>query len=336
MEKDNGEPFLEKSCDLIRALKQATQVQFLNPDDFKEVQSEFQLTFSSELPRLGQLSDMNISANLSFISRVPVHLVTKINDSKLDWPMDVHFTQDGKILIADTENYQLKQYNNKGQLLQTLAVGEVKPAGLIVTRVRTIAVTDVLDRCVKIFGEHGQLLFEFGRDLFASPAGICMNSYGEYIVSDVGHHSISIHDSQGNVLARFGSYGSGDNNFDCPYYVTTNEDNDIIVSDMGNHCVKVFNYNLDLITKIEDPDNLVCPSGVAVDLQGHILVCDSGTDSVLMFTTDGQLIASILTEDDGIFSPHGLCIANSGEMVVTMCDSKNGPKHEARIYQLYD
>lgn len=334
MEQDNGEPFLEVSCELVRSLKQAIQLQFLNPEDFKEVQANFQLQFAPEVPKLGHLGDQNISANLSLLNRIPVHLVARMT-GKLDWPSDVALTQDGHLVVADTDNYQLKLYNQQGELKQSLAVGELKPAGVVVTKVKTYAVTDILDRCVKIYSEQGQLLFEFGHDLFDWPAGICVNNYGEYIVSDVGSHCVTVHDSQGNILARLGSYGNGDNNFDCPYYVATNEDNDIIVSDMGNHCVKIYNYQLNLMTKIEDPENLVCPSGVAVDLQGNVVVCDSGSNSVLMYTIDGHLIDSILSEQDGIDAPQGLCITPSGEMAVTLCSNMTA-KHEVRLYQLYD
>ncbi len=336
LKEDTGEPFFETSSEIIRELKTALSVQFLNPDDFSEADANFNLTLPKEMPQLGQLSEQNISANLTFMSRIPIQLVSKITNGNLDWPSDVAVRAEGEIVVADTENYQLKLFDKAGNLKQVVAVGEIKPAGVAVTKVRTIVATDILDRCVKIFSEHGQLLFEFGQGVFDSPAGIAVNTYGEYIVSDVGNHSVTVHNSQGNILARLGGYGHSDITFDGPWYVATNDNNDIIVADMGNHCVKIFDYQLHLVSIIEEADTLFCPSGLDVDIQGNLLICDSGRNLVSMYTPDGHLIDHILTEDDGIENPHGISIKDSGQLVVSLCSNKSANKHEVRIYQLYE
>ena len=336
IDTDEEGPFFELSSDLIRELKRVAQIQFLNPDDFNEVKCKFELTLPKATPTLGYLGEENVSSNLNFVSRVPIQLVAKMTHGNLDWPNDAAFMPNGNIIVADTENYQLKIFDSKGRMKQTLGVGETKPAGVAVTKVRTIAVTDILERCVKIFSEHGQKLFEFGHYFFHSPAGIAVNSLGEYIVSDIGQNCVTIHDSQGNVLARLGSQGSGDMAFDGPWYVATNDHNDIIVSDVGHHCVKIFNNQLHMICKIENPDSSMCPNGIDVDLQGNLLVCDSGSNVVSMYTPEGSLIDHILTEDDGIDNPHGIAIGQSGSMVITQCSEVSVIPHEVRLYQLYE
>ena len=336
IDTDEQQPFFELSNDLIREFKRVSQIQFLNPEDFGKVQANFDLTLPKTTPSLGYLGEENLSTNLHFVSRIPVQLIAKVTNGNLDWPSDAAIMSDGSIVVADTENYQLKIFDSKGSPKYIIAAGETKPAGVAVTKVRTIAVTDILERCVKIFGENGKLLFEFGQDIFHSPAGIAVNSLGEYVVSDIGHNCVTMHDSQGTILARLGTFGTGDLAFNGPWYVATNDHNDIIVSDMGNHCLKVFDYRLHLICKIENPDAKMCPSGVDVDLQGNLLVCDSGSNVVSMYTPTGQLVEHILTEDDGINSPHGITVSDSGKMVLTQCSEQKSIKHELRVYQLYE
>ena len=336
---DDGtdQPFFEATGDLIRDLKMATRIQFLNPDDFEKVDASFELNFPAELPKLGELGEHNLSANFSFICRIPIHLVSKVTNAGFDWPSDVAILSNGDIIVADTENYQLQIIDNQGRTKSCMAVGEVKPAGVAVTAVGTLVVTDILDRSVKIFSEQGQLLHEFGHDLFDSPAGVAVNSLGDIIVSDVANHCITVHNSQGSITARLGSYGDQDDAFDSPWYVATNDQNDIIVSDMGNKCVKIFNCQLELVTKIEaDAGEVMCPAGVGPDLQGNILVCDSGRNMVSMYTPDGNLIDHILTEDDGMDGPHGMSLGQGGQLILTQCGNKTISQHELRLYQLYE
>ncbi len=335
-EDESNQPFFETTGDLMRELKRATQIQFLNPDDFEKVDPGFELKFPGELPKLGQLAENNLSANFSFICRIPIHLVTKVTNAGFDWPSDAAVMANGDIVVADTENYQLQIIDKDGRAKTCMAVGEVKPAGVAVTAVGTIVVTDILDRCVKIYSDQGQLLHEFDHELFDSPAGVAVNSLGDIIVSDVGNHCITIHNSQGCSTGKLGGFGEKDIEFDNPWFVATNDQNDIIVSDMGNKCVKVFNSQLELVTKIEDADTVMSPAGVGTDLQGNILVCDSGRNVVSMYTPDGNLIDDVLTEDDGVDGPHGIALGQSGQLVLTQCGNKNISQHELRLYQLYE
>ncbi len=335
-EDEEDQPFFETTGDLLKDLKAANQIQFLNPDDFEKVEASFQLKIPKDMPSIGCLGEDNLSANLSFIARIPIHLVSKVTNANFDWPSDAAIMANGDVIVGDTENYQLQIFDRTGRLKRSMLVGDVKPAGVAVTSVSTIAVTDILDRCVKIFSDSGQLLHEFGHEIFDSPAGIAVNSLGDFIVSDVGNHCVTVHNSHGSITARLGGYGSNDESFDGPWYIATNDQNDIIVSDMGNKCVKIFNYQLELVTKIEDPDNVMCPMGIDTDLQGNLIICDSSQNVVSMYTPDGNLVDHILTEDDGLDGPHGITLGQSGQLIITQCGNKTISQHEVRFYQLYE
>ena len=50
---------------------------------------------------------------------------------------------------------------------------------------------------------------------------------------------VSVYRGEHTCVARFGSKGPRDDQFDNPLYVATGPNNEIAVSDSNNHCVKV-------------------------------------------------------------------------------------------------
>ena len=62
---------------------------------------------------------------------------------------------------------------------------------------------------------------------------------GNCVVSDTADHSVSVYRGEHTCVARFGSKGSRDDQFDNPLYVATGLNNEIAVSDSNNHCIKV-------------------------------------------------------------------------------------------------
>ena len=61
------------------------------------------------------------------------------------------------------------------------------------------------------------------------------------IVSDYSVHSISVYNEDcTTLLLQFGSRGSDDAQFNCPYYICVNSKGHLIVSDLGNKQIKVF------------------------------------------------------------------------------------------------
>jgi len=90
---------------------------------------------------------------------------------------------------------------------------------------------------------------------------------------------------------KFGTKGSGDDQFNGPYGVAVDDDNNIIVADYNNHCVKVFNSNKQLTLKFgskgTEDGQFQYPTGVTV-YNGNIVVVDQSNHRIQFFDRSGR------------------------------------------------
>ena len=80
----------------------------------------------------------------------------------------------------------------------------------------------------------------FGRGSFRNNSySVVCDAVGNYYVSDIVGHTISVFDSEGNIRKRFGNLGDKLINFNQPVALAINERKRLFISDSQNHCVKV-------------------------------------------------------------------------------------------------
>ncbi|XP_048255049.1 uncharacterized protein LOC124135362 isoform X2 [Haliotis rufescens] len=107
-----------------------------------------------------------------------------------------------------------------------------------------------------------------------------------------------------------------------PLYLCTTRTGNILVSDWGSKCVVcltpegdvVFTYSPSGDTEMEHP------RGITSTSTGDILVTDLNLDRVLHLTEAGQFVRTILTSQDGVQFPRGVCVGGRGRMYVFMSD----------------
>ncbi|XP_062571628.1 uncharacterized protein LOC134233656 [Saccostrea cucullata] len=98
-----------------------------------------------------------------------------------------------------------------------------------------------------------------------------------------------------------------------PRYITENQNGDVIVSDLINN---VFDLGVIVVTdslgthrfsyKGDPQASEFKPHGICTDALSHILVCDAYTKTVQMIDKDGQFLAVLLTEEQGLEYPYSL------------------------------
>ena len=255
-------------------------------------------------------------------------------------PSSVAFLQDGNIIVAECEN-RLQIFNQNGQSVKIIGWGKVKPESVTVSREGHIAITDKQERCVKVFGIDGECRAVWGKGLFGMPASIAAAPQGNYVVTDVDRHLVSVHNADGTLLTQFGSWGTGDYQFNDPRYVTVDHNENIIISDAGNFCIKVFDKSGVFVRKFQlasgKQGQLSRPQGVAVDEEGNILVADRDNHRICAFNTSGMFLMNVLTKLDGIRHPSHIQMASAGMLAVV--ESHNGfltkdPHHAIKLYKI--
>ncbi|KAK2190861.1 hypothetical protein NP493_66g05040 [Ridgeia piscesae] len=255
-------------------------------------------------------------------------------------PSSVAFLQDGNIVVAECEN-RLQIFNQSGQSVKIIGWGKVKPESVTVSREGHIAITDKQERCVKVFGIDGECRAVWGKGLFGMPASVAAAPHGNYVVTDIDRHHVTVHNADGTLLTQFGSWGTGDYQFNDPRYVAVDHNENIIISDSGNLCIKVFDKSGVFVRKFQlargNQGQLCRPQGVAVDEDGNILVADRDNHRICAFNNSGVFLMNVLTKLDGIRHPSHITMDSAGMLAVV--ESHNGfltkdPHHAVKLYKI--
>nr|XP_022336253.1 uncharacterized protein LOC111132721 [Crassostrea virginica] len=99
-----------------------------------------------------------------------------------------------------------------------------------------------------------------------------------------------------------------------PYYITENVNGDICAS--NNHAVVVVNKSGQHRFSYTGQRSLFFPWGICTDVLGHILVCDNASDTVHLLNQDGGFLSVILSPQQGIDHPCGVCVDNENNLHV--------------------
>ncbi|XP_048236365.1 uncharacterized protein LOC125371729 [Haliotis rufescens] len=135
---------------------------------------------------------------------------------------------------------------------------------------------------------------------------------------------VEILDVTGNVLRSISPLHHGENILKYPYFLSATNTGNILVSDSGSMnvlCLKpegdvVFTYTPTGISSRHGPQGVICTP------TGDILVTEFDLHSVVHLTEAGQFVKKILTAQDGVDKPRGLCVAGRGSVYV--CNSFKG------------
>ena len=225
------------------------------------------------------------------------------DNSHLNYPTLIALASDGSIFAAEHDGQRLVKMNASGVIQWAFGV----------------AATSGSDTAHLNSPEHGNLAIDSG---------------GRIYVPDTGNNRIMIINPEGTYNSSFGTWGTGNNQFERPYSVAiTPANGDIIVADGLNHRVQVFDSNWTYKATLgttgvsgTDGTHFNSPQGVAIDSGGNVLVSDysnyrvqkcalsgsSGTCTTLIGTTGSQSTSDLTL----LSGPRGLAIDSAGRIYV--------------------
>ena len=126
------------------------------------------------------------------------------------------------------------------------------------------------------------------------PCGIAINSRGEMIVSEWRAHRISVLDSAGKVIRRFGSEGDRPEQMIYPTGVAVDRDNNVYVT--SEHKLQKFSRDGRLIKTVGRRGNkegeFNVPRGVRLH-NGQVYVCDKDNHCIQVFDSELNFIRTI-------------------------------------------
>nr|XP_022342725.1 uncharacterized protein LOC111136274 [Crassostrea virginica] len=101
-----------------------------------------------------------------------------------------------------------------------------------------------------------------------------------------------------------------------PHYITENINGDICTLDWNKRSVVVVNKSGQHRFSYTGQGSGFCPFGICTDVLGHILVCDYASESVHLLDQDGGFLSNILSPQQGITYPCGVCVDEENNLYV--------------------
>jgi DNA-binding beta-propeller fold protein YncE len=203
----------------------------------------------------------------------------------------------GNVIVADTENHRIQK---------------LSPTGVYLTS----------------WGGFGS-----GDGQFNEPAGVAVDNpwsaiTNDVYVADTENHRIQRFTGNGVLVAKWGSLGSGNGQFDRPVAVALDEAGNIYVADSGNARIQKFSNSGVFITKWgsfgSGDGQFAFPQGVAIDTAGNVHVTDTFNHRMQKFSNTGTFLAKWGTSGAGageFNAPWGVAVDAAGNVYVA--DSLN-------------
>ncbi|XP_046555432.1 uncharacterized protein LOC124264710 [Haliotis rubra] len=135
---------------------------------------------------------------------------------------------------------------------------------------------------------------------------------------------VDILDMRGNVIKSMNTVGSRKEIIQSPSFLCTTRTGNILVSDRGSKRVLCLTAEGDVVFTFPTPGRttLGYPRGITSTSTGDILVTDYYQHTVVHLTESRQFVRNILTEDDGVLFPQGVCVDGRGRVYI--CNYRSG------------
>ena len=142
-----------------------------------------------------------------------------------------------------------------------------------------------------------------GDGQFTWPVAMALDSRDRLYVTDEHNHRVTVFDSSGNYLTRWGVFGSGDGEINGPAGIAIDVEDSVYVVDQHNNRVQKFTsdgrYVMQWGEEGGGDGQFNLPWGVTIDSHGDVYVADWRNDRIQKFTPDGEFLAKFGASGDG-------------------------------------
>ena len=221
-------------------------------------------------------------------------------------PVAIRDNQDGRY-----EACFIAKQTGKVKLSVTINWRHIKGSPYSVSVHRNYLALDVPSKVINDGGRMGELW------------GIAFGKDGMWAVADITNHCVYIFDSQDQVVAKFGTRGNGNGEFNLPAGVAFDGDNHLYVVDNGNHRVQKFDdsnkYMLQFGSYGSNNGKLSYPVGITVH-NNRVYVADQGNHRISVFQCDGNFIHTI-GQSGQLSYPFDVAVKNNNLLLIAAHDN---------------
>src|SRR5882724_10117732 len=245
---------------------------------------------------------------------------------EFDSPTAMAIDPSGNILVADTGNGRIEKFSPNGTFVTSIGQFEA-PNGIAIDHTGNIYVAEIGSKHrVQKLGPDGTFIAQWAPGLYG-PRRIAIGSDDSVYVVDSGHNRIVKFSPDSQVLASWGSEGSGDGQFKGLSSVAVYPmNNKLYVADPLNSRIQVFDSNGKFLTKWSIPEwrETLGFEDLAIDSQtGRLYASSAHMDSVLIFDLNGTRIGSLTAKaPNRLEGPSALALTDRKLYVLNMAGNR--------------
>ena len=162
-----------------------------------------------------------------------------------------------------------------------------------------------------------------GDGQFVWPVAMAFDSQERLYLTDEHNHRITVLDSSGTFLSKWGEHGQEEGQLDGPAGIAIDPDDTIYVADQRNHRIQHFTADGEHLghwgVHGAGVGQFNLPWGVALDSKGDVYVADWRNDRIQRFSPEGDFVAAYgeSGQGDGQFHrPSGVAVDPEGYVYV--------------------
>jgi DNA-binding beta-propeller fold protein YncE len=255
------------------------------------------------------------------------------DEGQFDSPKAMCVDGKGNILVADTGNRRVEKFSPIGTFLSIVGAkgsgrGQLTdPNGIAIDRSGNIYVAEIGSNSrIEKLGPDGTFVAEWAPGLYG-PRRIAIGPDDSIYVVDSGRNRIVKFSPAGQVLASWGSEGSGDGQFSGLSSVAVDPTTDrVYVADPLNKRIQVFDSNGKFLTKwavLEWGQGLGFED-VAIDPErGRLYASSVHMNTILVFDLQGNRIGTLTPKPpDKLDGPSALALSNRKLYVLNMAGNR--------------
>jgi len=195
--------------------------------------------------------------------------------------------------VADTGNARLQVFDETGEFLGEWGEGVLgEPFDLAVGRDGRVYIVDAEHDGVFVFSAQGRLEQVWGEGwaLFG-PRGLDIDKQGNVYIANTGGNVIVKASPEGQVLASFGTVGSGPGSLNQPTDVAVDNDGNLYIVDTENERIQVLGRDGEYLREwLISPANTFDSPHLVWGVEGLLYLTDPEMAGVLVYDEYGRLV----------------------------------------------
>ena len=215
---------------------------------------------------------------------------------------------------------QFLKSSDKGQTLSGLR----KPTGIATNSNGDIFIVESEANCVSVFSNHQKSLSFSGAESqpLGQPYALAIDNDNNVYVTDNGNHCVQKFTSNGKFIARVGSRGSKEKQFNNPYGIAYNPfDGQLYVCDSDNHRIISLNTGLTWLDSFPTEASRNCqlkfPWNITFDNSGNMYVVEYYSyryQRIQVFSPSKEHLKTI---DSQVGKPYGIAVDSGDTVYIT-------------------